>query len=391
MSDKIETKAASPMMTNVKGYFNPNPYRVNVAISELNMSVQLEPMEFILERGTNRKINDPLLDKYVGYKMLSPELSNGPVPVVNIPRIPTPQASLHVVGQGVRGPDGKWALPAPGAQQTPQSMVQVPPSVSKPSVAAMSMEEARRRGFVGKVKLVDENYGAAETDGAPTRGDAIPRIKYAMESRAPLAQPGQLPQELVEQVQPGVAPIIAGLQKAAQQDPESVNLGRRAAEAAVAEQKGEEGVKQFRAAVKTVKAKRMPAATMPPPAQATPAPTIVAAPGPRRRVAQVVQPAAPVAPPPAPSPMPVAAESPLVGGRPAGLPAPVFESEEEAAPAPAPAPAPAEEAEPAPTPADATGPAYKCGACERTFQFRSYYIRHIQRAHKDRLAELMPK
>ena len=57
--------------TNVKGYFNPNTYRVNVSISELGgMSVQLGPMEFIKERGTNRKINDPILDKYVGCKSI---------------------------------------------------------------------------------------------------------------------------------------------------------------------------------------------------------------------------------------------------------------------------------------------------------------------------------
>jgi hypothetical protein len=76
------------MTTNVKGYFNPNPYRVNVSISELGCSVQPNTMEFILERGTGRKINDPILDKYVGYRMLSAELSDTPVPVVLIPRIP---------------------------------------------------------------------------------------------------------------------------------------------------------------------------------------------------------------------------------------------------------------------------------------------------------------
>ncbi|MCX6921814.1 MAG: hypothetical protein NT154_01140 [Verrucomicrobia bacterium] len=86
MSKKSD-QSIKPLMTNVKGYFNPNPYRVNVSISELGCSVQLNPMEFILGRGTGRKINDPILDKYVGCKMLHAELSDTPVPVVVIPRI----------------------------------------------------------------------------------------------------------------------------------------------------------------------------------------------------------------------------------------------------------------------------------------------------------------
>jgi hypothetical protein len=376
MSDKSE-----PMMTNVKGYFNPNPYRVNVSISELGgMSVQLGPMEFIMERHTNRKINDPLLDKYVGYKMLSPELSNTPVPVVMIPKMQAPQPSMHVVTQGVRGADGKWQAGDPH-QAPEQSMVKVPPTVSKPSVTAMSIDEARRRGFVGKAKLVDENYGAAETDGAPTRGDAIPRIKYAMESQAPLARPGQLPQELQEQVDPKMAPLIAGLQAAAQADPEAVSLGRRAAEAAVAEQQGKEGVQKFRAAVKQIKGKpKAPTAVIPPPAAAptaAPTPTIQTV-APRRRVAQVVS-AAPVVQ--VPEPMPVAPESPLVGGHPGDLPPPVLD---EAVEAPAP--------EPPPTAADRAEGSMpiKCAACGKEFPYMSYYKRHVLRAHKDRMVELMP-
>ena len=47
----------------MEGYFNPNPYRVNVSVSEPGLSVQLNPMEFILERGASRKTNNPILYK----------------------------------------------------------------------------------------------------------------------------------------------------------------------------------------------------------------------------------------------------------------------------------------------------------------------------------------
>jgi hypothetical protein len=93
------------MTTNVKGFFNPNSYRINVSIPDLGVLVQLNPMEFILERGTGRKINDPILDKYVGYKMLSAEISDTPVPVVAIPQMPRSQA-IGTIGVAKR-PSGK--------------------------------------------------------------------------------------------------------------------------------------------------------------------------------------------------------------------------------------------------------------------------------------------
>ena len=381
---------ATQMMTNVKGYFNPNSYRVNVSISELGgMSIQLDPMQFILDRATGRKINDPMLDKYVGYKMLSPELSNAPVPVVPMPKMVPTAHSQHVVMAGVKDAQGRWQPAAPGSAP-PQVITQTPPNVSKPSVSAMSMDEARKRGLVGRTKLVPDDYGATETDGAPMRGDGIPRIKYAMESAAPNARPGQLPQELVEQVDPKLAPILAGLQAAANTDPESVNLGRRAAEKAVAAQQGAEGVQKFRAAVKQVKA-TVPTAVIPPPSAPAPVPGAASV-SPvgivqprRRRVAQVVTtpstapaaaapPAPPVTPvPPSAPPVPMP-ESPIM----AGLPAPTLE----------PAPETVQEAQ-----AEVKAK-YVCnepGCNGKEFPFKSTYIRHIQGRHKDKFQLLMPK
>lgn len=387
------------LYTHVKGYFNPNSYKVNVSISERGgMSWQLNPMEFIQERGSGRKFNDPILDKYVGCKMLSPELSHAPVPVLLIPRMAAPVQSLHVVNQGARGLDGKWGLPAPGSQPE-QTIVKVPPSVTKPSVTAMSMENARKLGFVGKAKLVDDNYGAAETGGAPTRGDAIPRIKYAMESQAPRARSGQLPKELVEQVDPRAASLIAGLEKAAQADPETPNLGRKAAERAVEAEQGVAGVKNFRVEKKQVSAKaKMPSAVIPPPSRSVleaPKPSVQVVSVPRRRVGQVVasvpQPSATEAPftagkadlpPPvlesSPAPQPPATEAPLMGGK-VGLPPPTLEDSQ------------VPEPELSPTAKDRANnkAPIRCGACSEEFKYPSQYERHVLRKHRDRLQELL--
>lgn len=372
-----EQPVATVEMTNVKGYFNPNPYKVNLTISELNMSVPLGPMEFLLERGTGRKINDPIFDKYVGHKMLAPEMSDRPVPILRVPTARAPQPSTgHVVGQGYKDAAGRWQPSLPASRQPSQLPNQVAtqiPDASRPSIRAMTVEQARAAGFLGKTRLVEESYGADETDAPSTRNN-LPSIKYSIESAAPKARPGELPPELKEEIRPEVAPLIAGLQSAAQQDPEKVNLGRRAAEAAVQEQQGVEGVKKFRATAKEIKAKAkvaQPVAQAPAPA---PAPASAA---PRRVVAQPVAPAAPA---------PAIEDSPLMGGRPADLPQPVLEEVQ----APKAQPKPQPEAEPGPTAEDrADGRKFKCAACGKDFEYKSYYNRHVRRAHRDRLQELL--
>jgi hypothetical protein len=152
---KRDDQPIRPLTTNVKGYFNPNPYRVNVTISEPGCSVQLNTMEFILERGTGRKINDPILDKYVGYKMLSPEISNPPVPIIVIPRIAAPQPSSLVAGQvnpsAARLPTSGTASGNPEPVRLPparQSRAQLPSSAqrSHPPQPSSAQRKAVRSG-----------------------------------------------------------------------------------------------------------------------------------------------------------------------------------------------------------------------------------------------------
>ena len=387
------SKEAHAEMTNVVGYFNPNSYRVTVMISELGMTVELAPQEFILERASLRKINDPILNRYVG-RLLSVETSDKPVRLIRIPQIaqPTPNNSGYSVGQGKRDATGKWQPPV-SASQPPTITTTAggaPVVSSQGSVLGMSIEEARKRGFIGKQRLVSEDYGAAETDGAPTRGDAIPKIKYSMETTAPMARhSGPLPAELTEGVRPELAPVITNLAKAAQADPDAVNLTRKAAEKAVREQQGEQGVNAFRqtatALKKTAKAavatvakvvKPVVAQPAPKPAPAAEAPApIVAAPAPKaRRIVAEVLPPAPIEELEEAEP----AESPLTGGRPPEMPAPQVEEAETPA-----AKAKGEKGEKAEE--------IICPACSKPFPFKSYYIRHITRAHKDRLQELMPR
>ena len=392
-------------LTNIKGYFNPNSYRVNVNVSELNISFPLESQQFIKIRATGQKVNDPIFDRFVGARMLSPELSSKPVPVVRIPRnvVPVQAQPGYVVGQGHRDATGKWVPPVSSAQPDGASTAQ-PVVSNSPSIKGMSIEEARRQGFIGKQRIVPENYGAPENDGAPTRGDNIPVIKYSMEAPAPRARGNaQLPTELMEQVRPEVAPVLQQLTGQAASNPEAVDLSRKAAERAVRAQQGPTGVVQFRKTVQAVKATaaKVIAQPIPPakvvaiPVEATPtappvAETVAPAPAPLPAPALPPVPVPPkrtvaeMLPPPPIEEMGEMNESPLVGGTGEDLPQPDVEE----------APTPIEtvpEAQPKPTKEDLEqAQEYVCGGCGKKYQFKSWFVRHLKQRHSDRLQELMP-
>src|SRR5712671_6689899 len=127
---KSMNNAAVAEMTNVAGYYNPNNWKVALAVSELNLRLPLDPNEFVRDRTTGQKINDPVLEAYVGPKMLQREIVKEPVPVLRLAPLPirTVDVRSHPVIEGKKGPDGKWQpIPpvrtiqpaAPDASQSP--------------------------------------------------------------------------------------------------------------------------------------------------------------------------------------------------------------------------------------------------------------------------------
>lgn len=365
--------------TNVVGYFNPNTYRVNVAISELNLTVMLEPMQFVMDRQ-GRKINDPLLDRFVGSKMLSPETSKKPVQIIYIPTTTGPRVpdSRHVVRAGVKSPAGKWQA----APEPPPQAEQEQPPVAKSPTQGMSMDEARRRGLVGRARMVPEDYGAAETDGVPATGQNIPPIRYAVESVAPAAQARAtaLPKALTEQVRPEMAPVVQKLATVAEADPENVSMDKGTAEAAVREQQGESGVQAFRHEHAHIQGGQT-TPSQPPRRVATPVAATAKSTRVARKVAKPVSAAGPAEPAPTgnnqtdPAP-----ESPLMGGGHA-----VVEEGQEAGDA---------EQDGGEGEAEETGPGGKtapliCPACAVPYKGKSQLNRHIRTKHPERAAELI--
>lgn len=187
--------------TNVVGYYNGNRWPIQLVISKLNITLTLEPGKYVLDRQ-GRKINDPYFEVFANNKQLHRELSQTPVPIIAIPEVAapvTPAAPTNPVraitewtrdAKGIRQP--VLTQPAPAPQPAP-----LPPAVvasASESVKPMSMEEARRRGFVRKVREVPEDYGVNDTTGLPPSG--IPKMKYAIDPSVNKPAP-PLPKEML--------------------------------------------------------------------------------------------------------------------------------------------------------------------------------------------------
>ena len=202
-------------MTKVCGYFNGNKWPIQLVISKLSITLHLQPGEYILDRQ-GRKINDPFFEVYANGKQLQRETSDKAVPIIRVPQVSTsvtPRSDGHSVRtvtdfkedkNGVRQP----VMPAP--MKVPEQ------AVNKPSVVAMSMEEARKSGLIKKVREVPDDFGVTDTDGAPPRASDVPRIKYAIDSSMN-KRPADLPKELLQmpaEIASSRTPLLAELKKA---------------------------------------------------------------------------------------------------------------------------------------------------------------------------------
>lgn len=210
--------------TNVVGYYNGNRWPIQLVVSKLNITLTLEPGKYVLDRQ-GRKINDPYFEVFANNKQLHRELSQKAVPIISIPVVaPTvPTTSGNPVraittwarnNQGIRQP--VLTEPAPTPQEQPHAAA--PVVSSSESVTPMSMEEARRRGLVRKVRDVPEDYGVNDTTGLPPA--RIPQMKYSIDPSVnkPVAP---LPKEMLtlpkdDPNRQTRAQLVAGLTKGAQ-------------------------------------------------------------------------------------------------------------------------------------------------------------------------------
>jgi hypothetical protein len=231
-----DTTAAT---TNVVGFFNPNQYRIYIEISELNLKCELNPGQYVRDRA-GRYINDPIFENYVQPKGLSKSTSPTPVSINWVPRFVKSVRPAHSVTQAtgfVRQPDGQ-VVPS-YAQDPTRALPEI--AINKVPHLGMTVARARELGFIGKPRLVPEDFGTTDTSGAPQSSKELPDIRYSIESPPKLRTAAPMTPELTA-VDERIAPVEAvrrvqlqqGLNRAAQvASPENFDPSRVKAVASV--------------------------------------------------------------------------------------------------------------------------------------------------------------
>ena len=193
----------SNSQTTVVGYYNGHKWPIQLVISRLNITLHLQPGEYILNRD-GVKINDPSFETYAENSQLSREIADAPVPLVLVPvpqALPTSASAFGHAANPVRA-TSKFALDSQGIRRpvmpalVPQAaLAQNHTPAGADPVTPMTMEEARKRGLVRRVREVPEDYGVTDTAGAPPR--TMPGIKYAIDPSM-LKKAPPLPSELMK-------------------------------------------------------------------------------------------------------------------------------------------------------------------------------------------------
>jgi hypothetical protein len=162
--------------TNVVGYFNSNPWPVHIAISALGISLHIPNRGEYVKDAEGNKVNDPILEQYVGPGQLSRETSSTPIPIRMFvrpglhPEVRT--SSIHTASAFVQTPSGVQ----PVILNPRDEMPQLPEN--RASCVGMSMEQARKLKLVRP--MVDPRTQAPkDTDGQPSPGELLPTLEDA--------------------------------------------------------------------------------------------------------------------------------------------------------------------------------------------------------------------
>ena len=162
----VPPKAPRGTMTNVVGYFSPNPWPLQISLSSTGVSLLLERKGDFVKDSQGRKINDPILEQYVGPGMLSRETSSKPVPMLLF----APQAlpaqnnatSVHVATNARQ-------MNAP-ASTNPASFETL--AANHNSCVGMTMEQALKLKLV-RPTITPKVTLSKDTDGQPPQGESL--------------------------------------------------------------------------------------------------------------------------------------------------------------------------------------------------------------------------
>jgi len=176
--------------TKTVGYFNPNRWPVIVNISAVNVNITVPPKGYVTDRDTGKKVNDPLLEKFVGADMLARETSKTEVPAVLFHRPVAPVNDSHhrVVGSSSNVVKDSRGIVKDSSFDGAIAMNTGLPDTTTPthSVKTYTPEQAVAKGIFRPIIIPDDSKAPQETNGQPSRGDNLPPLLHARD-----ASPGE--------------------------------------------------------------------------------------------------------------------------------------------------------------------------------------------------------
>lgn len=147
--------------TKIKGYFNPNQWPVHISNNATGLSLTLNNRNEYIVNAEGRKINDPILEQFVGANQLSREIGTEDIEYTLLPsRVLRESSSYGFAGvQTVsHTPGGNPIMPrAISAGPTPEA--------SASPIGGMSMEEARKRRLIKTTARVEIDAGIEDREG----------------------------------------------------------------------------------------------------------------------------------------------------------------------------------------------------------------------------------
>lgn len=177
------TPVVTAESTDVSGYFNSNSWPVSLTISALGRTFTVPPGKFVVDQS-GRKINDPIFESYVGPMQLSREWSTGGTVAINqvMPATPT-VAPTNPVSEAASLKRDRFGNVS-GAVMRPPTLVPVVPGNV---VVGMTVDEARRKGFIRPTTVPNED-APVDTAGAPVSNAMVPELDYARDIKANAAR-----------------------------------------------------------------------------------------------------------------------------------------------------------------------------------------------------------
>lgn len=219
----MASSAPTAVLSNVVGYFNPNSWPVVINISAVNVNFTLPSKAFVVLRD-GRKVNDPILETYVGPDMLAKQTTKEGVPQVLFPR---PDAVVVSHETGIRASQTVVKDSRGIVQDASFGAAAVAPSApsSGGAIRVYSKNDAIKAGII-RPMIESRIEPPKETDGQPARLDDVPVIEDTTPREASPAEARRIIENMKKSspsAPPPLAPEApAGSDQAAQSQAEAL-------------------------------------------------------------------------------------------------------------------------------------------------------------------------